>query len=374
MKRIFKIGNVAGVLTLAFIFGAMIGFASGINPTAIGTVATIGTLATIQLPQGVVNMGLSLAGVQIGDIVSDLNKYMAIESNQMNFYRQLRNGLELAPYMRSIGNQRGSYVGVGSTTSELLQAFQQGFTPKGTTSFVGFENKIFALKMDFTLTNIDSIVDSWLFFLSDETRSRAEWPLTRYIMEMEILPKLIEEQNTAMCRAEYAAPTTGTAGDMLESMDGLLTIVSNQITASALTPITTGSISGSNAVTKVETFADGIDTLVSNKGGVILCSQTIARYYKQHYRATYGLTNDQQAKNNLALDNYNIQLVPINGFGTSQRLVFVTPGNLIHLYDKLVSPSGFNVELNRRVVDIYSDWHCGIGFQSLQGVFVNDQA
>lgn len=373
MKNFFKFSTSMLLLFVAFAFGSMAGTAFDINGTVTGSLFVVGGLIANN-PINSLASGISLAGVNPVDIVSDLSKYMAIESNQMNFFRQLRNGLELAPYLKSIGNQRGNYVGVSSSTSELLQAFQQGWTPKGTTSFVGYNNPIFRLKMDYILDNIDTVVDSWLFFLSDETKERKDWPLTRYIMEMELLPKVIDEMNTAMCTGSYVAPTPGTAGTAAQSMNGILTIVANEISGGDLTPIVTGSISAANAVTRFETFMDGINPLVANKGGRILCSTTVARFYKKHYRSLFGATNDQLAKNNLKMDEYNVEIVPINGMGTSQRLVFSQEGNLIHLYDKLVSPSGFNIQQDKRNVAIFTDWHCAVGFQSLQGIFVNDQA
>lgn len=373
MKKTLNFLTASALLFVAFAFGSTAGTAFGINGAVTGSAFVIGAIIANN-PVNSLASGVSISGVSPADIVSDLSKYMSFPQNVLNFFTQLKNGLELAPYMKAIGNQRGAYIGVSSSTSELLQAFQQGWTPKGTTSFVGYENKIFKLKLDFVLDNIDSVTDSWLFFLTSENQMRKDWPLTRYIIEKELLPSVIDEMNTAMCVGEYVAPTTGTAGDSLESMNGILTIIANEVTATNIVPITTGSISASNAVTRFETFADGIDPLVSNKGGKILCSTTVARFYKAHYRTLFGLTNDQQAKNNLKLDNYNIEIVPINGMGTSQRLVFVTPNNLIHLYDQIISPSTFLVQQDKRVVNILTDWHCGVGFQSLQGVFVNDQA
>lgn len=373
MKKTFKLVTGIALLCIAFAFGSIAGAQFGFSAPAMGSAFVIGAMITAN-PLGSLATGIDLTGINPVDIVSDLSKYMSIEKNQMNFFRRLRNGLELAPYVKSIGGQVGTYVGVSSTTSELLQAFQQGWTPKGTTSFVGFENKIYKLKMDYVLDNIDSIVDSWLFFLSDEAIERKDWPLTRYIIEMELLPKATEELNTAMCRGSFTAPTPGTAGNSINSMAGLLTTITAQIADSALTPIVTGSISAANAVTRFETFMDGIDPLVADKGGVILCSTTVARFYKKHYRSLFGATNDQAAKNNLSLDEYNVKIVGLNGFGSSQRLVFTQAGNLIHLYDKMIAPTGFNVEKEKRNVNIFTDWHCGIGFQSIQGVFANDQA
>jgi len=368
MKKIALISSLVVLLALAFSFGHTAGAAAEINPIAVGFVAVIGACIAMN-PKG------SMAsGIDVTQIVADLGKYLTVPKTATDIWRRLFSGLELSPYLRKIGGQTGKYVGMSSSTTEVMQPFQSGWTPKGTTTFTPFINDVFRSKVDFLIDNIDEIVGSWLIFLHDETKDRKDWPLVKYIVEFELIPRIIEEQNVAMCRGVYLAPTPGTAGDAIDTMNGLQTIITDQITATTITPIVTGSVSASTGVDRFETFADGIDSKYSDKGGVILCSKTLERYYKQDYRATFGSTNDPAAKNNTALDHYNIKIVGLEGWGTSQRMVFSQNGNLLHLYDKIFTPSTFQVQADKRDVILLADWHAAIGLNTLDGVFANDQA
>lgn len=356
------------LMALAYSFGALLGVATGFNPIVSGSVSLVAS-AVVQAPKGAL-----FTGVDLSDVTTALGKYMSVPKVAQDIWSRLFQGLELAPYMKKIGNQTGKYVGVNSITSELMQPFQKGWTPKGTVDFNPYINDVFRAKVDFLLDNIDDVYASWLMFFADETKERKDWPLVRYIVEVELLPKIIEEMNFAMCGGAYVAPTAGTAGASLATMNGYKTQITSLITAGSLTPIVTGAISPTNALDSLETFADGIDSKYSDKGGVIFCSKSVERFYKQDYRATFGSTNSADAKNQLKLDNYNIRLVGLEGWGSSQRLMFSNNnGNMVHLYDKIFTPSTFQVQQDKRSVILMADWHQAVGFNTLTGVYVNDQ-
>lgn len=356
---------------VAFLFGAVIGPTVGANAFAAGAV-TLGGYSIANMPQGV-----AANGIDISAITAAITSYMSVPKNVAGIWRRMYTEMELMPYMRKISGQTGKYSGFQSSNTEVLQAFQKAFTAKGTVSFTPYISNVFRLKVDFLLDNIDEIVDGYLNFMYDETKTRAEWPIAKYIIEFHLVPSMIEELNTALCRGSYVAPTPGTAGNSIDSMDGLQTIIADEITATNLVPIVTGAIASTDAVDKLETFADAIDPKYANKGGVILCSKTVERYYKTDYRASFGTTNDKDAKNNTKLDNYNISLVGVEGWGTSHRLLF-TPtgakGNLLYLYDKIFTPKTFQVQQDKRDVVMMADFHSGAGFNTLDEVFVNDQA
>jgi len=359
---------VAVLLSVAFLAGAVIGNVFGFNPMISGTVAVVGSLFAA-IPSGAL-----AAGIDVSDILTDLGAYMKTPQAMTDLWYRLFTGYELAPYMKRVGGQTGKYFGISSSMSEVTQGWQSGWTPKGTLDLVPFENQTFRTKVDYVIDNIDDVVGSWLQFLHDEGKERKDWPLVKYILQYELAPKVIEEHNIAMCRGSYVAPTPGTPGAAIAQMDGLLTIIADQITATALTPIVTGAVSSTDALDKFETFADGITPAYADKGGIIFCSKTMERYYKKDYRATFGSTNDQAAKNNLKLDTYDMKIVGLEGFGTSQRMVFTPANNLLHLYDKIFSAGQFQIQQDKRDVIIMSDWHTGVGFNSITPVFANDQA
>jgi len=238
MKSLFSIKTLS-MSFVAMLFGALVALVSGFNP-AYGAVISFAGSTIAQAPAGSLH-----AGVDLSAVVSDLGAYLQVPKTALEIWSRLFTGLELNPYLTKKGGVTGSYAGVASSTSELMQPFQQGFTPKGTTTFTPFMNQVYRAKVDFLLDNIDDVVGSWLMFLHDENVERQNWPLVRFIVEKELLPKLVEEMNAAMCRGVYVAPTAGTAGTSLGTMNGLLKIVADQITATALTPIATGTIAAS---------------------------------------------------------------------------------------------------------------------------------
>ena len=111
--------------------------------------------------------------------------------------------------------------------------------------------------------------------------------------------------------------------------DGWGTIIAAEITGSAITPVTTGALSGSNAVTKVEEVYDASDVILKRMPSIMWCSYTVFRYYMQHYRTlnTYGFKPDATGK--YILDGTQCELRPVAFMGTSGRLVMTLPNNFV---------------------------------------------
>lgn len=353
-----------------YFFGASFAIAYEFNPIA-GGLTGVFLAGLSKSPQGSLRSGIDLS-----EVVSQLGTYLNVPKNANGFWRRIYNELELLVYARKKSGQVGRHIGMQSSNTQVLQAFQKLFTPKGDVAFTPYISQVFRLKVDFLLDNIDEIYDSYLHFLADETIDRKDWPLVKYIVEYHLIPSIVDELNIASCVGYFVPPTPNVAGASINSMDGLLTIVAKEVANGAITPIITGAIAANNAVSKVETFADGIDVNYTKQGGVIFCSHDVARKYKGDYRTLFGATNDQKAKNNTFLDNYKIELVPLLGFGASQRLVFTptgSKGNLLWLYDKILNPTKFEVQKQYRDIILMTDFNAGVGFETTDTVFTNDQ-
>lgn len=356
-------------LFASYAFGATLALATGFSPVA-GGIITVALSSIANSPVGALR-----SGVDISEVQSQLGTYLNVPKNAAGFYRRIYNEIEIIKYARKKSGQVGRHVGMASSNTEVLQAFQKAFTEKGGVTFNPYISTVFRLKVDILLDNVDEIYDSYLHFLSDETVQRKDWPLVKYIVEHHIIPSIIDELNIASVIGRWIAPVNGVAGNSINSMDGSFTIISRAIDEGAITPIITGDITSANAVEKIELFADSIDTNLTAKGGVIFCSHTVARYYRDDYRNSFGSTNDKDAKNNSKLDNYNMQLVPLLGLGVSKKLMF-TPsgvkGNLLWLYDKILNPTKFDVQQHYRDVAIMGDFNAGVGFETLDVVYTND--
>lgn len=362
--------NLKLLALVAFVFGSMIGSFIGLNPI----VAGFGSVGLSMVGPGV--SGAMFSGIDLSAVTAQLGAYISKPENAKGIWVRMFQELELMQYMRKISGQKGSYAGMKSSSTEVLQAFQKAFTNKGGVAFTPYLNTVYRAKVDVLLDNMDEIVDSYLHFMADESKDRKDWPLVKYIIDNHVIPQMVEDLNIAMCRGVYVAPTPGTAGTAIGTMNGLQKIITDEIFATSLVPIVTGAITSANAVTKLELFADGIDSDYTDKGGVVFCSKSVERMYKEHYRTLFGTTNAVGSKNNVSLDNYPIELVGLKGWGSSQRLLF-TPtgasGNLLYMYDKIFTPTTFEAQKEDRSVKLLGDLHTGVGFNTLEAVFANDQ-
>lgn len=371
MKNLLILFVASIVYTLGFATGNYL----GVNPIVTGVGAVVAS-ALPNAPKGALR-----AGIDITDLSALLSQYVKVPQNAAAIWYRVVGELELVKYARKISGQTGKYSPLTSSNTELLQAFQKAFTPKGTVSFTPYVSDVFRVKVDYLLDNIDEIVDGYAQFLYDESKERKDWPIVKYIVERHLIPGIVKDLNTALCSGVYVAPTAGVAGSAAGSMNGALTIISNEITATNLTPIVTGATTAANAIDNVNTFMAGVAATNeddANAAGTLFVSKAVERFYKQDRLDTYGLTANLDSRNLLNLDLFpNTNIVGLEGMGTSQRMWF-TPtgpkGNLLYLYDKIFLPKSFEVQVEKRDVIMMTDFHAATGFHTLERLYVNDQS
>lgn len=366
MKSLFKI---FAILSVAFFLGIFVGSSLGLDPLVTGLVFVSINFLPLT-PVGVFGIGLVTT-----EVVSQLNTYIGL--NRAKIWASIRQGVELWQYCTGIGDVRGKYAHLKSNVTDLHQPFQAGFQPKGTASIEPYISESFHVKVDMLIDNIDQLFNGWTDFLTDETKLRSEWPFVKWIVQYELIPKMIEEVNVMSCVGVRLAPSANVAGAVLDCYNGMFTIVKNEVTAGKIIPVTVGAITASNGVDKVETFLDSIPEKYKAAGGTIFTSVGNARNYARNYRSIFGTgTNDTKAKGNLQLDDYNVNVVPLTGAGTKQRLIYV-PGSrpqdrLLRLYNKAAGPDRMEVQLSKREVILLHDRWEGMGFANLEGIYSSD--
>lgn len=354
-------------------FGASLGIVSGFNPLIMGS----GVVAVQTFAMSGITGVVSANGIDVSGLSALLSQFVKVPQNAAAIWYKVIGELELSMYTRKISGQTGRYAPLTSSNTELIQAFQKAFTPKGQVALKPYVNDVFRLKVDYLLDNIDEIVDGYAQFLYDEKLLRKDWPIVKHIVEKHLIPGIVDDLNTAMITGVYVAPTIGTAGTSAGSMNGLFTIVANEVVATNLVPIATGVTTASNAIDNVNLFLSNIPEDVISKGMTLFVSKTVERFYRADRLNTYGLTDNKEFKNGLNIDLYpTVQLVGLTGAGASQRMLATTSGangNLLHMYDKIFLPSSFDVQPVDRSVKMLTDFHCSTGFNTLDIVYTNDQ-
>ncbi len=318
-------------------------------------------------------------GLDLATLNTDLGAYTRKYSNTI--MAQVFQGIELEKYMTGVAKVTDEYVMGNATIGQVLQPFHSAWQPKGEVLITPMINKVRQMKVDFTLTDLDDLYRTYLAFMAEEGRERKDWPIVKYIVNEMLIPQMIEDMNTVSAKGVYSANggVAGTAEATIGSVDGVLTKVTAAIAGGELTPIATGVITASNILDAVNAFVDGMPEKYNGKPMDILVSQTLATWYGRAYKTEYGTAsnytgNGESVDNIHTIDGSRMRIVGLNSFSGSQRMVATPKKNFLKLYDKVNYPSAFEIQANRRDIDIFTDLKRGYGFGTWEWVFVNDQA
>jgi hypothetical protein len=186
-------------------------------------------------------------------------------------------------------------------------------------------------------------------------------PFARFILDRYIA-KIQEEQEYAIWRAEEKAVPA--SGDLLaELFDGLGAIIAEELTATNLTPTTTGALTASNTVASVENCVKALGDAYLNAGVDIFLNPVDAINYVQNYRASFGNFYGQNPSNNqnfsLDIGNHIVHSLT----GVPKNCILVSPKENIHYgYDGPGDDSLINFETEDRKIKMWTDYKIGVQF------------
>jgi hypothetical protein len=279
-----------------------------------------------------------------------------------------------------ISGVQDTYVADEVTVSELIQAYQKGFTPKGGVSIAPEILRTFGLKVDFVFTPKD-IEKTYLGHLKTSGSKPYDLPLERYIINR-LMEKIGEELGYVTVNGVYVAPTTGTAGNMVDSMDGILHTLADLITATKIAPTTTGDVTADNIIDKIIVVWKSIPEKYRMKKMTCWLSETHLYNYFEKRKSLYG-THQDYVPGKTVVDFTNCALRALPNSGATDRIIITFADNLVLLEDGTAEDQVFEVEKSERQVKVMFDFKRGAGFLisgpagatvDTQYVWCNDQA
>lgn len=174
-------------------------------------------------------------------------------------------------------------------------------------------------------------------------------------------------QNTLYLGVRAGAGTTAAA-----ICDGWGTIIAALITATTLTPVATGAISDANGVTKFESMVEAGPAWLRENGGVIYCSYAKFDNFRKHYRTLNSFKFDVNAEGKYKLDNLNVTIQPAAWMGSSGRLIYTMPNNLVFGTD--IERVQVAASMRRNIIEVRHMMPAGCQIQDLDAIVVNDVA
>lgn len=308
-----------------------------------------------------------------------LGQYCVRYGNQI--HQTIRQGLEIESLLPKVSCDH-TYQGQDVDISDILQPYQKGFTPNNTETFGGVKNTLQLAKIDleFDWLQMESFFDKWKCNWFEAGKPEQDWTYPKYIMNQVVLPKVIEEINLNSWKGEYVAPTAGTPGGYLTTFTGFKKHIEDLITATSLTPITTGALVATTMVAQVRTFCEGLPLLYKYKSGKILMSKTNAQRYADDYQTKYPsrkVTEDTPDKLYLRVDHFNKTIIGIDAMEGSDRFVCIFDNMdslIVGTRRGMPTMPNFRVHVEDRSLHVLTEFYRFYGFETLKHVFVNEQA
>lgn len=316
--------------------------------------------------------------ITIDSAPTGLNQYSVLYNQQIQ--QKLRQGLEFERNFSVRACDR-TYSAPNATPTEIIQAYQWQYTPKGDVTLSAVENTLQKIKVDIKITadDLEKFYDAWAIQWHEIGKDPIVWSFPRYLYEVVFMPKILEEMNTNAWSGSYTAPTPGTAGNSVNSVDGYKTVMEDAITAGDLTEYATGAFFESTMVDQVETWVDSLPVPYKDAAGNIYMSPTNAKKYYRNYRTEFGAGAGSAENENreLRVDMTQKKIVPINAMDGSDRIFFFPNSTMNAIWGtRRGYPSYFNIrwEKEERVIKGMAEIYRFYGFEFWDHLFVNDQA
>lgn len=261
--------------------------------------------------------------------------------------------------------------------SSVVQQFSHKWTPLGSSEFTPITIKNYRHKINVPITP-DEINDSWLSHLYDEGLTPEQMPITKFIINNLILPKVEEDRELKLiANGKFTAfgsyPDTGDAGQATGgSMDGFITQLVKYYEDKAnnnINFISLGGITSANIVDKMEQFVDTIDELYQTKKMKIHTAQALYRMYKRAYREEYPLTKNEDAATANQIDFSSQMIVPLPSMAGSRHFFCTPQDNFIRLRHKNNAASKIWMQTADYDVKVFAEWWEGVGFAFEEAIF-----
>lgn len=298
---------------------------------------------------------------------------------------QLLEGLEVENMLSPALSDGEYYAAERAVAGEILQPYQGGYTPKG--SITHSENTIrvrpIKVDMDWTETDLKKWWDSYRASRFEAGIDPLTWTFPKYIMERVLIPKMYSDMNNVAWNGVYAAPTTGTPGAAVDSVNGFKKVIADLVTDSKINVVASGTFTATEIRENLELFMDSIPEHIVSRGGKILLSAGNRRKYVRDYRGEFyqnntGIHANNNAPRSVMLDDYDVELVGIRSMGASNRFIFVP--NEAEPNMRFVSRNGYAMypefifkSSNPRILHMSATIYRGYGFEDPANIYVSNQ-
>lgn len=316
------------------------------------------------------------ASIDIKDLNAEFSMVMPPKQKLELLNKRIYNGFDDAKHMTRIQSNT-DYIASAAIMSEVSQQFTPKWTPKGAAKFTPIRIPYRRHKLNVLIQPAD-VLKSWLLYLWEQGKTMSDMPITRYIVENHILPKVLDDITISMIAkgkfVDAGVVSDGDAGKAAKnSMDGFETILVEGKTdkdckinyyKAAADPM---KMTDSELLAYIDGFVDSISGLFAHIV-TIHCSEQLLTRYKRADFAVNGKYTGFENDGSIRFTNFH--LVPLKSMYNSP-IIFATPKeNFVELVDLSKAENCIvKIEEQNYDVKVFGEYSLSTGFKIAEAVY-----
>lgn len=311
--------------------------------------------------------------IDVADVSQELGKYLSQGGNNLDVHTNLMQSFTTANHLNWKRATKEYVALLAEAVTSVVQQFTKDWNPKGAAKFEPLVIPNYRHKVDYPIIPAE-VGEDWLFYLYDERLTPDKMPITRFIIERILLPKIGSDIENIMCgKAKYLKNSKETKNTM-NGIETQLVEAKKSLTTGMnfyKTDVNLLTAAAGKTLELLDKFVADIAPLYQTQKMPVFISREVYRKYKKDYKDKWGTGGGVEkvtfGSDRIDFSNCYLQVLDCL-YGSP--IVFSTPSqNFIGLRHK--NPPQFISDIQKinREVRIFIEFWFGVGFLIGPAVF-----
>lgn len=313
-----------------------------------------------------------MATIVIDDVIKEVNTFLA---NNPTLISASINRAEstLDKHTTPLTKIKGQFPQGATLLSNVVQGFDPVWNEMGAAQIEHKILKNYHQKVNFALVPAEILASYWAVLYA-ENKEPEDMPISKYIIEKELLPKVVDDMAHLEIKGVYDSGDLGTFGKSMNGIEKIILDMFAEVPGTGHTPfkIPLTALTDTNIVDQVTAFERSLPSQVKSKVKKIFMSENNAERYQIQYEEQFGQNKFQSDAMKTRLGKREIVALP--GMDTDD--IFATvEGNFKRLIDVFDGkPTLTDVQKQDYKIKFFMEFWKGYDFLLNEIVFVANYA
>jgi len=237
-----------------------------------------------------------MADLTIDDIVKDADTYLPTNTELIAATIN-RMDIALDQHTKPITKVKGLYPQGAALITNVVQGFAAVWNDMGSIQIDHKILKNYRQKVNFGFTP-DEVQSSYWAYLYEENKKPEDMPITKFVVEQMLLPKVVDDVAFLSIKGVYDAGDLGTFGKSMNGLEQILVDLFAAVPGTDHTPfkIPLTALTDGNIVDQVTSYERQIPSKMKSKITKIFMSENNLERYIMQYETQFGQNQFQQDK------------------------------------------------------------------------------